>query len=95
MAQATLRFCTNRRSGLQAWHAGIDADDGDHYEFVFDDLGADIARMIETYRLGRDSVDIREDEESKDVEEVLAAAGRTARSLARFTAPKITAIKEG
>jgi hypothetical protein len=95
MVQATLRFCTNRRTGLQAWHAGIDADDGDHHEFVIEDVALDIANMISNYGLGRGTVDIREDEASSNVEAVLAATGRAARSLARYSDPKITAIQEG
>ncbi len=95
MGQATLRFCTNRRSGVQAWHAGIDDSEGDHHEMVLADIAVDIPKLLERFGLGRGSVDIREDEQSTDVEAVLAAVGRSANSLARYSDPKITAIREG
>lgn len=95
MAQATLRFCTNRRSRVPTWHVGIDDDEGDHHEMLIDDVAVDIPKILADYGLGRASVDIREDEPSTDVEAVLVATGRAARSLARFTDPKITSIKGG
>lgn len=97
MAQATLRYCTHKRTGVTAWHFGVDQTiDGDveHTEGRLADA-AEIPAWLVLYGLGKQSVDVIEAEPAADVDDVMAALGRAAKTLGRYAEPKFTAILEG